>query len=125
MEYLKNADPDTHERLKEEEECRKDFEEWWEEVPKKVGKGGARVAYKAAMRKANAFLLYAGIKAYAKSVKGKDPQYIAHPKTWLNQERWLDEHGNAGSTNTPGEHTDSQGVRRSDFTGSPMEGPEA
>lgn len=36
MEYLKNAAPDTYERLKEEEESRKDFEEWWKEEEEKL-----------------------------------------------------------------------------------------
>ena len=82
------AIPLSLDRLKDE------FEEWWEAVPLKVGKGGAkgaRGAYKAARRKADAETLLAGIKRYAASVAGKDPQFIAHPKTWLNQERWLDE----------------------------------
>ena len=75
------------------------FEEWWEKVPKKVGKGGARVAYNTARRKADAEILLIGIQVYAGAMKGKESQFIAHPKTWLNQERWLDEHlENAGKS---------------------------
>ena len=29
MEYLSSADPETYERLKDEEASRRDFEEWW------------------------------------------------------------------------------------------------
>ncbi len=68
-----------------------EFEVWWQRVPRKVGKGGARKAYRAARRKADVRTLADGIERYAEQVAGKDPQYIAHPATWLNQERWLDE----------------------------------
>ena len=91
-------------------------------MPIKIAKGGAKGAegsYKAARRKADAETLLEGIKAYTESVKGKDRQYIAHPKTWLNQERWLDEKGTA-TADTDGTYTDDQGVRRSSFTNSPM-----
>ena len=111
------AIPPSLDRLKD------DFEAWWEHVPIKIAKGGAKGAegaYKAARRKADAETLLEGIKAYAESVKGKDRQYIAHPKTWLNQERWLDEPGGNSGADPSGEYTDDQGVRRSSFTNSPM-----
>ncbi len=68
-----------------------DFEAWWEHVPRKVAKGQARKAYRAALRKTDADTLLAGIKRYAEAVKGKDAQYIRHPATWLSGEGWLDE----------------------------------
>ena len=67
------------------------FELFWSKVPRKVAKGGARKAFKAALKKASLDQITRGMEGYAKSVKGKDPQYIAHPSTWLNQERWADE----------------------------------
>lgn len=88
------AIPPSLDRLKDE------FEAWWEYVPLKVGKGGVRGAqgsYKTARRKTDAETLLVGIKRYAESVKGKEPEFIAHPKTWLNQERWLDETGINGA----------------------------
>ena len=104
-----------------------EFEKWWEAVPLKVGKGGARGArgaYTAARRKVDAETLLAGIKVYAKSVKGKERQWIAHPKTWLNEERWLDETASK-AVSQPGEYTDDQGVRRSEFTGGVLPNIEA
>ena len=70
-----------------------DFELWWKLVPRKAGKGQARKAYRAARKKADAATLSAGIEAYAALVKRKrtEPHFIAHPTTWLNGERWLDE----------------------------------
>ena len=70
-----------------------DFEIWWNEVPRKVGKGQARKAFKTALKKASLEELLAGIRRYAVAVRGngKEPEYICHPSTWLNGERWLDE----------------------------------
>ncbi len=72
------------------------FEEFWLAYPRKVGKGAARPKYAIACRKLAdhgeaepaARLLEALNRA-----KGmwKDPQFIPHPATWLNGERWDDE----------------------------------
>jgi|GEM_PF-2628758 len=67
------------------------FEFFWSKVPRKIAKGGARKAFKAALKKASSEQITQGMVDYAESVKGKDPQYIAHPSTWLNQERWSDD----------------------------------
>lgn len=81
----------TNHQKKESDSIKAEFDAWWEHVPLKVGKGQARPAYKKARKKADADTLLAGIRRYAESVKGRDRQYIAHPTTWLNGERWLDE----------------------------------
>jgi uncharacterized protein YdaU (DUF1376 family) len=67
------------------------FEEWWKLVPRKVGKGNARAAYARALKKTTPEILEAQIKAYAQTRAGEDPQFTAHPTTWLNAERWMDE----------------------------------
>ncbi len=67
------------------------FDDWWRLCPRKVGKGAARGAYKAAARKTDTETLRLGIMRYAMEVGGKDPQFICHPATWLRGERWLDE----------------------------------
>lgn len=66
-----------------------DFNIWWMRYPRKVGKGKARKAYAAARKKADAATLLAGIDRY----EILKPAYAdwAHPQTWLNGERWLDE----------------------------------
>jgi len=80
------------------------FGEWWKGVPRKVGKGAARRAWPGALRKvgwdgaarspslskATAVLVAAAAKWKASTVD-KDAQFICHPSTWLNGERWLDE----------------------------------
>jgi len=70
-----------------------DFDDWWQIVPRKVGKGQARRAYHAARKKAAAEELTEGIRRYARSLNGTEVAFIAHPATWLNGERWLDEDG--------------------------------
>ena len=67
-----------------------DFNLWWECVPSKIGVGRARRAFKTALKKTDLQTLIAGIKKYAESV-ADNPEFIAHPATWLNGERWLDE----------------------------------
>ncbi len=68
-----------------------DFESWWEHVPRKIGKGQARRAFNTARKKADLKTLIAGIKKFTESVRNEDAEFIAHPATWLNGERWLDE----------------------------------
>lgn len=64
---------------------------WWPLVPRKVGKGAARRAWRTARRKADLEILIAGIQAYASQRNGEDRSFTLHPATWLNAERWLDE----------------------------------
>ena len=67
------------------------FQDWYEAYPRHVSKAHALKAYRAASKKTDRATLIAGAKAYAASVKDKDAEFIAHPATWLNGERWLDE----------------------------------
>ena len=71
----------------------REFNAFWEVYPRKVGKGQARRAYKGARKKAPQETLVTTAKAYAVAVRGngKEPEFICHPSTWLNGERWLDE----------------------------------
>lgn len=66
------------------------FGEFWSAYPRKVAKPKARAAFEVATRKAEPEDVVAGAKAYAAQVRGKDPEFIAHPSTWLNGERWND-----------------------------------
>lgn len=67
------------------------FAGWWETVPKKVAKGAALRAYRAALKNATPDELLAGIRRYAAEVAGRDPQFTKHPATWLNGRCWLDD----------------------------------
>lgn len=69
------------------------FDAWWKTVPRKVGKGQARKAYKSALKKPNVDeqTLLDGIRRYARENAEKEIQFVKHPATWLNGECWLDD----------------------------------
>lgn len=71
------------------------FPEWWARCPRKIGKGQARRAYTAALKKASPEELAEGMERFARSCVGRDPKFICHPSTWLNGERWLDDEGHS------------------------------
>lgn len=69
------------------------FEMFWKAYPRKVGPTFAKKSFE--KLKVNEELLRKmlfAIEQQKRSVwKDKDPQYIPHPSTWLNQGRWEDE----------------------------------
>jgi len=69
------------------------FDDFWEIYGKKVGKGQAERAWRAARKKADAVTIIDGAAAFIAwtTKSGTDPQFIPHPATWLNGERWTDE----------------------------------
>lgn len=67
------------------------FDEFWKIYPRKVGKGQARTAFVKALKKGLIGEILEGCQKYADQRKDQDPAYTAHPATWLNAERWLDE----------------------------------
>lgn len=67
------------------------FDEFWNLYPRKVAKGHARLAFKKACDKEKPHKIIDAVKKFAAAVKGKEKQYIPHPTTWLNGERWDDD----------------------------------
>jgi len=69
------------------------FEEWYSGYPRKVGKGQARKAYAAALRKpgVTAQVLLDGLAAALPDLTSREVSYRPHPASWLNGERWADE----------------------------------
>ena len=67
------------------------FESWYKMYPRKVGKGGARKAFKSALKKADYETLCRGRDAFIEEAVGKDKSFIPYAATWLNQERWTDD----------------------------------
>lgn len=68
-----------------------DFDAWWAEYPRKVGKPVAKKAYgKARQGGASAEALRLGLSQWNAYWKRKqtDTDKIPHPTTWLNQARW-------------------------------------
>lgn len=71
------------------------FDAFWLAYPSKVGKGAARQAFAKACRQVHPQVIIDAVDAYKRServVKG----FVANPATWLNQERWTDEHAPPG-----------------------------
>jgi hypothetical protein len=66
------------------------FEQFWKVFPRRVAKGAAKKAYKNALRRASSDEILAGARRYAAT--NPDPEFTAFPATWLNADRWLDEH---------------------------------
>lgn len=75
------------------------FDAFWAGVPNKLGKGTARKAYASAIAGGAAHSeIMAGLPGYRDSEKRRSKQndyQPLHPATWLNGERWTDEHGTA------------------------------
>lgn len=73
-----------------------DFDIFWTLCPRKVGKGKAREAFVKALREgADSEDIIDGMKAYRQHLRDHPPEdikYVPHPTTWLNQERWADNH---------------------------------
>jgi predicted phage replisome organizer len=68
------------------------FSEFWKLYPRHVAKANAEKAFKKKCTSEKVYTaIMAGLQNYVTACKGKDPQYIAHPATWLNGERWNDE----------------------------------
>jgi hypothetical protein len=69
----------------------KEFDQFWIQYPRKVGKEAARKAYAKAMKKTTADKVMSAVEDLRIRVAGKDPQFTPHPATWLNEGRWDDE----------------------------------
>ena len=79
------------------------FSEFWNEYPKKVGKGAAEKAFKQIAPTVELFqAIQAAIKAQRNSEQwAKDNgRYIPNPATWLNQRRWEDDLPTAPNSTT-------------------------
>lgn len=68
-----------------------DWAAFWGAYPRKVGKGQARKAWAKAIKTTDPAEIITAAKRYAGQRRGEDPQFTAHPATWLNGERWADQ----------------------------------
>ena len=70
------------------------FEKFWQSYPRKVGKGAARRAFMKLKPSYDLTLKMIDAIDWQKKTdqwQKDNGQYIPHPTTWLNQERWEDE----------------------------------
>jgi hypothetical protein len=68
-----------------------EFDAFWRDYPRKVGKAAARKAFAKALKSTNPEVIRSGVEALRSEVVGKDPKFTPHPATWLNEGRWDDE----------------------------------
>jgi hypothetical protein len=88
--------------IEPENDINEQFNQFWAIYPRKKGKGQARKAFEKALLKTDLETILAGVEAYVENEDMYDPQFIAHPTTWLNGERWDDEHEERVIVETPG-----------------------
>ena len=69
-----------------------DFVDFWQIYPKKVGKGAARTSFYKALKKVPYDTIKKALINFVEKTDGKDKEFLPHPTTWLNQERWDDEY---------------------------------
>lgn len=79
------------ERLEENAAARDMAEKVYTLYPRKVGKPSAIKAIIRASKETDFPVLCEKTEAYSKACIGKDPQYIPHPATWFNQQRYNDD----------------------------------
>jgi len=76
------------------------FDEFYAVYPRHVGRGQAERAWKTTQRaKVDPQVLIDAAAAYAVYRQGEPKEFTAHPATWLNGKRWMDEL--PGRTQTP------------------------
>jgi hypothetical protein len=70
-----------------------EFARFWRVYPRRVGKAAARKAWRKATRIASPEEIIAGAERAARSwtAAATSLQYVPHPSTWLNAERWTDD----------------------------------
>jgi uncharacterized protein YdaU (DUF1376 family) len=65
------------------------FAEFWLAYPKKVSKPAAMRAWRQAIKRAPSETIMDALRVQKQT--WKDPQYIKHPSTWLNNDCWSDQ----------------------------------
>lgn len=77
------------------------FEQFWLAYPRKVGKPAAKKAFKSAMKRAGIEAIAEGLGRWVEYWEDRsEPEFVPHPSTWLNQDRW-DDHPPAPSRSKP------------------------
>jgi uncharacterized protein YdaU (DUF1376 family) len=74
-----------------------EFDRIWPHYPRRVGVGSARKAWVQARAKASFEEIAASLRVFIPAVKGTPIDKIPHFATWLNGERWKDDHSHAAN----------------------------
>jgi len=73
-----------------------DFAPFWTAYPRKTAKPAALKAWRAAKDRPPLAELLAALERHKASRQWADPQFVPHPATWINGQRWADELKPAG-----------------------------
>jgi hypothetical protein len=70
-----------------------EFDRFWQAYPRRVAKEAARKAWGSALSSAEPAAIVEGAERYSRrcGASGTEAKFIAHPATWLNAHRWIDE----------------------------------
>lgn len=70
-----------------------EFDRFWHAYPRRTAKPQARRAWERAVKRASVEVILAGAERYAAecAALGTEDRYVAHPATWLNNDRWDDQ----------------------------------
>lgn len=66
------------------------FDSFWRVYPRRTAKADARKAWARAVAKASPEVVLEGARRYAADPNLPTAEYVPHPATWLNGERWAD-----------------------------------
>ena len=66
-------------------------QQFWPIYPRRVGKGQALKAFRAARKQADIETILTGVRRYADERRGENPEFTKHAATWLNGLCWDDE----------------------------------
>ena len=90
-----------------------EFEELWDEYPRKEGKKAALASYRRAKKKGVTFgVVHQGIVKYLDYIRIKkiEPKYIKQGSTWFNGECWNDEYDYSSPTSSSQSHQTSSNL---------------
>ena len=86
------VDPKTAAALGEYDTVNDAFEDFWDAYPRHKKKKEARELFEEALKKADASTIIQGAGDYRDEIDYGDQDMVAYPTTWLQDERWEDEH---------------------------------
>jgi hypothetical protein len=66
------------------------FDKFWEFYPRRTGKKPAKLAFYRAVKRSTVDDVLEGARRFGNDPNLPDEQFIPHPATWLNQDRWTD-----------------------------------
>ena len=88
-------DQKEYKKKDKEEDCKEEerislFDQFWSCYPRKIGKGAAKKAWEKLKPDLETVLLAIEAQKQSPAWQKEGGQFIPHPATWLNQERWAD-----------------------------------